>query len=166
MIRRVALSVLAASALFGAGLSGPAFAVQPEERLDDPVLEARAREISRELRCVVCAGEVIDESNADIARDLRLLVRERLVAGDTDQEVRDYVVERYGEYVLMRPPFSPRNILLWAGPFALLLLGGGLAVYFIQRQRGEGSAAAAPLTAEEEAELARIMAENAAATRG
>jgi cytochrome c-type biogenesis protein CcmH len=153
---------IAAAALMAFGLllsGGPAMSVQPEERLDDPVLEARARAISRELRCVVCAGEVIDYSNADIARDLRILVRERLVAGDTDQEVRDYVVERYGEYVLMRPPFSARNAVLWIGPLLLLGAGGALAIHYVRGQRLVASPAATPLSAEEEADLARIVAD-------
>lgn len=155
--RRAVLAALAALSLSGAGL--PALAVEPEERLDDPVLEARARAISRELRCVVCDGEVIDDSNADIARDLRILVRERLVAGDTDQEVRDYVVERYGEYVLLRPPFSARNAALWIAPFVLLGAGGALAFYFVRRQRADAAGTVGPLSPEEEAALARLMAE-------
>jgi len=155
--------LLCASLAFVA-LAGAALAVEPEERLDDPVLEARARAISRELRCVVCAGEVIDDSNADIARDLRILVRDRLKAGDTDQEVREYVVERYGEYVLMRPPFSARNAALWAAPFVLLIGAGALAAYFIRGRRSEASAvaAAAPLSPDEEAALARLLKEEPA----
>ena len=99
-------------------------AVQPDEMLADPALEARARGITSELRCVVCQSESVDELNADIARDLRLLVRERIVAGDTDDEVQAFVVARYGEFVLFRPPFSWRNAPLWlAGP--VLLLAGG-----------------------------------------
>lgn len=163
IVKRLLLAALAGAMLAGAG---PAFSVEPEERLDDPALEARARAISRELRCVVCAGEVIDYSNADIARDLRILVRQRLVAGDTDQQVRDYVVERYGEYVLMRPPLSARNILLWIAPFGLVIAGGALAFHFVRRQRAEAEPAAAPLSADEEAALARLLAEESAAHRG
>ena len=112
-----------------------AHAVLPDEVLPDPALEARARGITKELRCVVCQSESIDESEADIARDLRLLVRERILAGDTDDEVRAFLVARYGEFVLFRPPMSWRNAPLWlAGP-ALLVVGGGLAF---------GSYAAAP----------------------
>lgn len=157
MIARSAAAALAALSLFAA--AAPALAVEPEERLDDPVLEARARAISRELRCVVCDGEVIDYSNADIAQDLRILVRERLVAGDSDQQVRDYVVERYGEYVLMRPPLNPRNAVLWVAPFLLLGAGGALAVFYMRGQRDTGPQTPAPLTAEEEADLARIVAQ-------
>lgn len=148
---------MAAGLALAATLAASTFAVEPEERLDDPALEARARAISQELRCVVCEGEMIDNSNADIARDLRLLVRERLVAGDSDEEVKDYIAERYGEYVLMRPRFNKRNLALWAGPFALLLIGGGLAIFFVRRQRDEAAAASEPLTAEEQAELARVL---------
>ena len=127
--------------------------------LDDPALEARARDISAGLRCVVCRNESIDESNAELARDLRLLVRERLVEGDSDQEVVDYIVARYGEYVLLRPNTEGANILLWlAGP-SLALLGLGLSAAFIRRQsrrRQEGEASA-QLSEAEEARLDEIM---------
>ncbi|MBL4808114.1 MAG: cytochrome c-type biogenesis protein CcmH [Rhodobacteraceae bacterium] len=114
-------------------LATPLFAVQPDEILDDPALEARARSISKELRCLVCRNENIDESNAGLARDLRLLVRERLVAGDTDDQTIQYVVDRYGEYVLLKPSFG-NNMLLWfAGPI-LLLMGAGVAVVFVRRK--------------------------------
>lgn len=135
-----------------------AAAVQPDEILPDPGLEARARAITKELRCVVCQAESLDESNADIARDLRLMVRERLVAGDSDQQVIDYVVARYGEFVLFRPPFTPANAALWlAGP-ALLLLGGGLVFGFIRR-RSRQPGPAAPLSAEERARLDQLLGE-------
>jgi cytochrome c-type biogenesis protein CcmH len=94
----------------------PAFAVEPDEILDDPVLEARARDLSAEIRCVVCQNESIDSSSAGIARDLRILLRERLVAGDSDAEVKDFLVARYGDYVLLRPPVKPATYLLWFGP--------------------------------------------------
>ena len=103
-------------------LATPAMAVEPDEILDDPAMELRAREISKGLRCLVCRNENIDDSNADLARDLRLLVRERLLVGDTDQEVEDFVVERYGEFVLLKPMFSINNSLLWfAGPVLLII---------------------------------------------
>lgn len=106
-------------------LAAPAFAVQPDEMLDDPALEARARAISTGLRCPVCQNETIDESNATLARDLRLLVRERLLAGDSDAQVVDFIVERYGEFVLLRPDARGVNLLLWiAGPLMLLAAGG------------------------------------------
>jgi cytochrome c-type biogenesis protein CcmH len=117
-------------------IAAPVFAVQPDEILDDPVLEARARDISSGLRCLVCRNESIDDSNAELARDLRLLVRERLVAGDTNDEAVDFIVARYGEYVLLKPRSGGANMLLWwAGP---LMLGAGLligAVYLRGRAR-------------------------------
>ena len=132
-------------------------AVQPDEMLADPALEARARGITSELRCVVCQSESVDESNADIARDLRLLVRERIVAGDTDDEVQAFVVARYGEFVLFRPPFSWRNAPLWlAGP-VLLLAGGALAFGFIRRRSRAPAPERPPLTAEEEARLRDLV---------
>lgn len=107
-------------------IAAPVFAVQPDEILDNPVLEERARDISAGLRCLVCRNESIDDSNAELARDLRLLVRERLVAGDTNEEVVDFVVDRYGEYVLLKPRSGGSNLLLWmAGP---IMLGAGLVM--------------------------------------
>jgi cytochrome c-type biogenesis protein CcmH len=115
-------------------LSLPALAVRPDELLADPALEARARAISVDLRCLVCQNQSIDDSDADLARDLRVLVRERLVAGDTDAEVRDFVVARYGEYVLLNPVIAPHTILLWiAGPVALLIGAG--AVFLAARRK-------------------------------
>ncbi|MEL7277374.1 MAG: cytochrome c-type biogenesis protein [Pseudomonadota bacterium] len=135
-------------------LAVPAQAIQPDEVLDDPALEARARTISAELRCVVCQNESIDFSSAEIARDLRLLVRERLVAGDTDAEVKAFMVARYGEFVLLRPVFSARNAALWlAGP-VLLLIGAALSFAFIRRRP---AASDAPLSAEEKARLDDVL---------
>ena len=137
-------------------LATPALAVQPDEILADPALEARARGITRELRCVVCQSESIDESNADIARDLRLLVRERITAGDTDDEVLAFVTDRYGEFVLFRPPMTLANAPLWlAGP-AILLVGGALSFVFIRRRARAPAPDRAPLTAEEEARLREL----------
>jgi cytochrome c-type biogenesis protein CcmH len=145
MIARVAILALL--------LPLAAHAVQPDEILPDPALEARARAITSELRCVVCQSESIDDSNADIARDLRLLVRERLVAGDTDAEVQTFVVDRYGEYVLFRPPFTIRNAALWlAGP-VLLLTGGAVAFAFVRRRAALPAPARVPLTPDEEARV-------------
>jgi cytochrome c-type biogenesis protein CcmH len=101
-----------------------AHAVQPDEVLQDPALEARARELSAELRCMVCQNQSIDDSDAELARDLRLLVRERLVAGDTNEQVIDYLVSRYGEFVLLKPRFSTATLMLWITPLAVLLIGG------------------------------------------
>jgi cytochrome c-type biogenesis protein CcmH len=133
----------------------PAWAVQPDEMLADPALEARARDISRDIRCPVCQGETIDDSNAPIARDLRIIIRERLVAGDSDEAVVDYVVARYGEGVLFKPPVEGVNLVLWlAGP-ALLLAGIGVAVT-AGRRRAVPEAA---LSAEEEARVREILKE-------
>jgi cytochrome c-type biogenesis protein CcmH len=120
-------------------LAAPVQAVQPDEVLSDPTLEARARDISKGLRCLVCRNESIDDSNAGLARDLRLLVRERLVAGDSDDEVVDFVVSRYGEYVLLNPRATGSNLVLWlAGP-VLLLVGAGIGFGFVRR-RGQAAA--------------------------
>jgi cytochrome c-type biogenesis protein CcmH len=133
----------------------PAWAVQPDEMLADPALEARARAISHDIRCPVCQGETIDDSNAPIARDLRIIIRERLVAGDTDAEVVDYIVARYGEGVLFNPPAKGVNLVLWlAGP-ALLLAGVAVAVMAGRRRM----APEVSLTAEEEARVKEILKE-------
>lgn len=137
-------------------VAGPALAVNPDEVLDDPALESRARDISAGLRCVVCRGENIDESNAAIARDLRLLVRERLAAGDSDEAVVAYVVDRYGEYVLMKPTTQGANILLWlAGPALFLAAAAGAVVYL--RGRAKTPEPATGLSAEEQARLDELM---------
>ena len=138
-------------------LASPLWAVQPDEVLDNPALESRARELSQGLRCLVCRNENIDESNASLARDLRLLLRERLVAGDSDDEAVEYIVARYGEYVLLNPRATGANWLLWAaGPLMLLLAGGLGAVYLRGRSRGK-TATETPLTAEEETRLREIL---------
>jgi cytochrome c-type biogenesis protein CcmH len=121
-------------------LAGPVFAVQPDEVLPDAALEARARAITITLRCPVCQGESIDDSSAPISRDLRLAVRERLVAGDTDRQVVDYIVARYGEFVLFDPPARGINLILWlAGP-AMLLMGAGIALATVRRRGVEAAA--------------------------
>jgi cytochrome c-type biogenesis protein CcmH/NrfF len=133
--------------------SGSAFAVKPDEVLANPALETRARSISEGLRCMVCQNQSIDESDADLARDLRILVRERLTAGDSDAQVLDYVVSRYGEFVLLKPRLSARTVLLWGTPF-VLLLAGGLAMFFSARiKRNE----APSLSTEEQAKLDEIL---------
>ena len=140
-------------------LASPIWAVQPDEILDDPALEARARDISSGLRCLVCRNESIDDSNAGLARDLRLLVRERLVAGDSDEEVIDFVVARYGEYVLLNPVASGSNLVLWlAGP-VMLILGGLLGAVYIRRRSHAKPAGEAGLSAAEEARLKEILEE-------
>lgn len=136
---------------------GPSLAVQPDEMLDDPALESRAREISKDLRCLVCRNENIDDSNAGLARDLRLLVRERLEAGDSDAEVIDYVTDRYGEYVLLKPTTGGANWLLWAaGP--LLLIGGlGIGGVYIARRARAGAASEDTLSDAEKRRLDEIL---------
>nr|WP_051043187.1 cytochrome c-type biogenesis protein [Rhizobium tropici] len=132
-----------------------AFAVNPDEVLPDPALEARARTISAELRCMVCQNQSIDDSNADLARDLRLLVRKRLTDGDTDQQVLDYIVSRYGEFVLLKPRLSEKTYILWGAPIALLVTGGlALAVY---ARRRAGKPTGSSLNADEEAQLKDIL---------
>ena len=137
----------------------PAVAVEPSEVLDDPVLETRARKISKGLRCLVCQNQSIDDSAAVLARDLRVLVRERLVAGDGDQEVIDYVVSRYGDFVLLKPPFKAATIVLWAGPAVLLLLGLIAILAFFRRNRSGAVEAATvtPLTEDEKRRLAALL---------
>lgn len=115
---------------------GTAGAVEPDERLDDPVLEQRAREISQQLRCVVCQNQSIDESGAPLARDLRLIIRERLVEGDNNDQVIGFVVDRYGDFVLLKPPFQADTYLLWFGPFIIFLLGGLLIFYYFRKVLG------------------------------
>ncbi|MXQ06866.1 cytochrome C biogenesis protein CcdA [Alphaproteobacteria bacterium GH1-50] len=138
-------------------LSVPSFAVEPGEVLDDPVLEERARELSKGLRCLVCRNENIDESNADLARDLRLLVRERLVAGDTDAEIIDFVVARYGEYVLLAPRATGSTLILWiAGPAALLF---ALLIAALYLRRNRPVAGNASLSEEEKARLKELIGE-------
>lgn len=132
----------------------PVLAVQPSEMLDDPVLEERARNLSAGLRCMVCQNQSIDDSDAELARDLRVLVRERLTSGESDEEVIAYVVSRYGEFVLLQPRFSARNALLWATP-ALLLAAGSLFLIFYARRRRRPTQPA--LSAEEEARLKEIL---------
>lgn len=114
-------------------LSTPAFSVLPDEMLPDPVMESRARDISKQLRCLVCQGEDIDESNAGLASDIRKLVRERLVKGDSDAAVLSFVQERYGDYVLMNPPVKPATWLLWGAPLLVLFAGFGIAALYIRR---------------------------------
>ena len=146
--------VLALALLFGA-LSHPAFAVNPDEVLADPVLEARARAISAELRCMVCQNQSIDDSNAELAKDLRLLVRDRIKAGDSDSQVMDYIVSRYGEFVLLKPPMAFNTVLLWGMPVLLLLVGGVVIVRQVARRRQLQPAV--PLSAEEEKALGEIL---------
>src|SRR5215831_2050813 len=142
--------------------SPAALAVQPDEMLSDAALETRARTLSKELRCMVCQNQSIDDSDAPLARDLRILVRERLQAGDSDQQVIDFLVARYGEFVLLKPRFSPHTALLWLGPATLLVIGGfGLFVlarrYQVRARSERVIPGEAKLTPAEEARLAEIL---------
>ncbi len=149
------IAVLAALLLGLTAIS--AVAVQPDEVLADPALESRAREIGKELRCLVCQNQSIDDSDADLARDLRVLVRERLRAGDSHRQVVDYVVSRYGDFVLLRPPLKASTYLLWFGtPLGLLMAVIGIVAYYRNRQRRVGEVAA-PLSAADEERLARVL---------
>lgn len=153
--------LLLATLLACATLAAPVMAVQPDEVLEDPVLEERARGISAGLRCLVCRNESIDESNADLARDLRLLVRERLVGGDTDDETLAYIVARYGEYVLLRPTFNGSTIALWlAGPL-LLLAGLGLSLTYVRGRASAQRSGEDGLSPEEQARLDAILSDDA-----
>ena len=160
-MKRAAIILAFALALLA---GSPARAVQPDEIMADPVKEARARELSKELRCMVCQNQSIDDSDAPLARDLRLLVRERIATGDSDSQVMDFLVARYGEFVLLKPRFTPHTVLLWLLP-PLALIGGGLALWFYSRRRSNAGIAADPsllhLTDEEEARLERLLAADA-----
>jgi cytochrome c-type biogenesis protein CcmH len=152
MIRRLLL----AAALLAFGTA--AYAVEPSERLDDPVLEARARALSEELRCLVCQNQSIDESNADLAHDLRVLLRKRLAAGDSDKQVLDYIVARYGVFVLLDPPFAPMTYALWLGPPLLVLAIGVLLLARARRRRDPEEFP--PLTHEERARATALLSEH------
>ena len=137
--------------------AGPALAVEPGEMLADPAQEARARELSQGLRCPVCRNESIDESNADLAKELRIVLRERIEAGDSDAQAVNYLVARYGEYILLRPDASGVNLLLWIA--APLMLAAALGVGWATIRRRRSATAPDPLSAEEEEELARLLKE-------
>jgi cytochrome c-type biogenesis protein CcmH len=146
-------SVLAA-ALLALAVAAPACAIEPQEQLTDPALEARARTLGQELRCLVCQNESIDDSNADLARDLRTIVRERLTAGDSDRQVLGFVTARYGDYVLLRPPIRAGTLVLWFGPLVLLV---AVIIAMTLRRRGRANAEPAPLSSEEDRRLARLL---------
>ena len=138
----------------------PAAAVEPDEMLDDPQLEQRARDISAHLRCLVCQNQSIDDSNAGLARDLRILVRQRLTAGDSNEEVVDYIVDRYGEFVLLKPRFTGHNLILWLGPFLVLILGA-VALWSVYRRRTAraGTETAENLSEEERKRLNALISD-------
>jgi cytochrome c-type biogenesis protein CcmH len=150
-------SIVLALALIG---TTPALAVQPDEVLADPALEARARALSKELRCMVCQNQSIDDSDAPLARDLRLLVRERLIAGDSDTKVIDFLTARYGEFVLLKPRFGTGTALLWLAPLIALAIGGFGVVFALRRPRAEPESPDAReplLTAAEQARVTELL---------
>lgn len=139
-------------------LATPALAVYPDEMLKDPALEHRARELGKDLRCLVCQNQSIDDSDADLAKDLRIIVRERIKAGDSDDMVRKYVVDRYGDYVLLKPPFKLTTLALWLGPFALFVGAIAVVIGFYRRRRTAGEAPPPPpLSAEDQRRLAALL---------
>jgi len=144
-------------ALLASLLGGPAMAVLPHEMLADPALEARARVLGQELRCLVCQNQPIDDSNAPLAADLRRLVRERIARGDSNEAVLAYVTQRYGDYVLLKPPVRVDTYVLWYGPFAVLALAAAGAFVYLRRRRPAALAAATPLSADEEKRLAALL---------
>ncbi len=150
------LVVALAACLALAPLAGSR-AVEPSEILDDPALESRARDISKGLRCLVCQNQSIDDSNADLARDLRVLVRERLTAGETNQQVIAFVTARYGDYVLLKPPLKPVTYLLWFGPAVILLAGGAVVIVFLRRRTRLAASGAAPLSDDERRRIERLL---------
>jgi len=157
-LKQILVCVVALAVMMG---SSAALAVQPDEIMSDPVRESRARDLSRELRCMVCQNQSIDDSEAPLARDLRLLVRERIAAGDSDAQVIDFLVARYGEFVLLKPRVNQHTLLLWLVP-PLALLGGGFAMWRYSRRRPKSGddpdESVVRLTADEQARLERLMA--------
>lgn len=152
-----------AIALISITIMSPAYAVDPDEVLNDPALEARARVVGKELRCLVCQNQSIDDSDADLARDLRVLVRERITHGDSNEEVIDYVVSRYGDFVLLNPPFKLKTYALWFGPWVILLFGIGTIWVFYRRRHDADSTVSAPvnkLSDKDEARLKKLMDED------
>ncbi len=139
-------------------LAPAALAVEPGERLADPVLEARARALSEQLRCLVCQNESIDESSAPLAHDLRVLLRQRIAAGDTDAQAVKFLTDRYGDFVLLKPPVEPATYVLWFGPIAVLVLAAGGALIYLRHRKAE--APVAPLSAAEQSHVVRLLKED------
>lgn len=154
--KRIAAAILGLLLAFAT----PALAVNPDEMLKDPAQEHRARELGKDLRCLVCQNQSIDDSDADLAKDLRIIVRERIQSGDTDEQVRKFLVDRYGDYVLLKPPFKLTTLALWLGPAALF--AGALAVIFgfYRRRRSAEAAPPPPLSAEEQRRLDTLLKES------
>jgi cytochrome c-type biogenesis protein CcmH len=141
-------------------LQAPALAVQPDEMLSDPALEARARALGQDLRCLVCQNQSIDDSDADLAHDLRVLLRQRLAAGDSDAQAKQYLVDRYGDYVLLKPPFKLTTLALWLGPLLLLLLAGAAGWSFYRRRPVGPDFAGRPLDSTEATKLSALLRED------
>ncbi len=166
LLRHLACALLLTVAALTASFTfapAPALAVEPDEMLKDPKLEARARKISQQLRCLVCQNENIDESNADLAKDIRVLLRERLKAGDTDEQAIQFLVDRYGEYVLLKPRFARHTLILWVGPFVVLGLGLLAAGIYMRRrvkETAEVAQAEAPLSEEERKRLQELLTDS------
>lgn len=152
MRRAPGLLVILGMLLFGPGT----LAVQPDEMLRDPAQEARARALSAEIRCLVCQNQSIDDSSADLARDLRLLVRDQIKSGRSDQQIRDFLVERYGTFVLLDPPIQISTLLLWFGPL-IVLIGGAIGLFVYFRSRTRAAPAGSSLTADEAARIERLL---------
>jgi cytochrome c-type biogenesis protein CcmH len=154
LIKRLALTLMLAMAA-----ASPVSAVEPDEMLADPAAEERARDLSTEIRCLVCQNQSIDESNAPLAEDMRVLIRERIRSGDSNAEIKDYLTARYGDFVLLKPPMKPETYALWFGPAVVVALGGlGVAVYFRRRRRMR-PAASRGLSEAEESRLRELMNE-------
>lgn len=158
LMRRIAIVLILAMTGMG-GLAKSALAVMPDEVLSDPALEARARALSQDLRCLVCQNQSIDDSNAPLARDLRIIVRERLTAGDLDREVIAYLSRRYGNYVLLKPPFQADTLLLWIGPALVLGVTGGVFANYMRQRRRQADPPILPLTESERQQLAVLAKE-------
>jgi cytochrome c-type biogenesis protein CcmH len=157
MNKRLSVIIAAFGFILPVLFTAPAQAVNPDEMLSNPVLEERARVISQELRCLVCQNQSIDDSDAELARDLRVLVRERLVAGDDNDEVIDYIVARYGDYVLLNPPLKPETYILWASPVILVILALIAVFAFYRRKQRDGATVTTSLSADEQARLDALL---------
>jgi cytochrome c-type biogenesis protein CcmH len=157
LIRMRALLALGLALLWLVSAAAVGEAVEPDEVLADPALETRAREIGRDLRCLVCQNQSIDDSDAELARDLRVLVRQRLTTGESNQQVIGYVVSRYGDFVLLRPPLKPATYALWFAPLAFVVIAVMAVVLFYRRRNRSGAGAAVPLSPAEERRLAALL---------
>lgn len=157
MTKRLLVLIAGLGLLLPVLASPPAWAVNPDEMLSNPVLEKRARDISQELRCLVCQNQSIDDSDAELARDLRILVRERLIAGDENEEVIEYIVARYGDYVLLNPPLKPETYILWASPAVLAILALLAVFAFYRRKQREATGTTPSLSRDEQTRLDEIL---------